>query len=240
MVLCFLAGSAHAELFSVPVGDAEIPVSRFEARGRLAVLWLPSEFGVVDAERALAAALAKQGIEVWLADLFAARFLPIGPSSAERIPAGDIAELIRRARATGKRVVVVTSGRGAKYAFEGASLVPPDGFVLLYPNLYAAPPEAGSDPQYLPVVAATRRPIVILQGERSPWYWTRDSLQSALETAGSKVRIVVLPAVRDRFYFRPDATSTERAMADRLPQRLVKAIAWIGRTEHRRPRRENP
>jgi len=52
----------------------------------------------------------------------------------------------------------------------------------------------------------------------SPWRWWIDRLQQHLSKAGSRLITEMLEGVRDRFYYRPDATSVEDAMAGRLPE----------------------
>lgn len=54
-------------------GGTAVPIERFGAGGDR-ILWLPSEEGIQGRpERALATALAEQGLDVWLVDPFACR-----------------------------------------------------------------------------------------------------------------------------------------------------------------------
>ena len=92
----FLLGSTLA--FAAPESQAilvapnvEIPVTRYNAGKQSLILWLPSESGVVQAEHDTAEKLARRGYSVWVADLFGARFLPVGLSSVDEIPAADVA-----------------------------------------------------------------------------------------------------------------------------------------------------
>ncbi|WP_157662766.1 hypothetical protein [Sulfuriferula sp. AH1] len=62
----------------------EIPVTMFPGRSNAILLWLPSENGLVPAEFNAASEIAKSGVEVWLADLHAAYFLPIVPAACSR------------------------------------------------------------------------------------------------------------------------------------------------------------
>ena len=98
------------------------------------------------------------------------------------------------------------------------------GVILLSPNLYVATPDPGKEAEYLPVTSHTKLPIAILQAENSPWKWRIEQLRSRLEQGGSKVNVVLLPGVRDRFYFRDDALPPEQALAARLPGLVLNAL----------------
>ena len=223
---------AAADLFTVHTPEVDIPVTRHQAIGKGLLLWLPSEYGVLAEEHRIAEELARRGWEVWLPDLYAARFLPTVASSAEVLPGEDVAALIDAALARSRRVWLVTAGRGAKYTLEGVRLWQTHarrqhalaGAVLLYPNLYVGQPEPGTDPEYLPIARDTRLSLRILQGELSPWYWTLDTLKAAFESGGSRVRVQTFSGIRDRFYFRPDATAEEKALAARLPDLIGQAL----------------
>lgn len=205
-------------------GGTNVPVTVFSSPGKILLLWLPSENGLSEAEFNTAARLAKTGIEVWLPDLQGAYFLPVVPSSMEKIPVADVARLIVEVQQQMRKAVyLVTEGRGAMLALQAAASLPTSsqpvrGAILLSPNLYVATPDPGMEAEYLPVASRTKLPIAWLQAENSPWKWRIEPLRSRLEKGGSKVDVVLLPDVRDRFYYREDASSAERALAARLPQ----------------------
>ena len=193
--------------------NIEVPVTRYGTGGRTLIVWLPSENGLGQAQHSAAEKLAQRGYSVWLADLFSARFLPIAPSSFDEIPPGDVAGLIHAAAKTHRKIFLVSSGRGAAVTLSGAKQWQAQhrgryvaGAVLLFPNLLTASPEAGEDATYLPITRQTRLPIAILQGDKSPWHWQLDTLKQQLAKGGSRVVIQNLPGMRDRFYFREDAS----------------------------------
>lgn len=222
--------------------NVDVPVTRYPARGQTLILWLPSENGLAQAQHDAAAKLAKRGYNVWLADLFSARFLPIAPSSFDDIPAADVANLIQAAAKKYRKIILLCSGRGAAIALGGARqwqaqhrARPIAGAVLLFPNLLISSPEAGEDARYLPIAGQTRLAITILQGDLSPWHWQLDALKQQLEQGGSRVAIQSLPGTRDRFYFRDDALPRERELADRLDSLIDDAIKNLPATQRNSP-----
>ncbi len=212
-----------------------VTVEVHAARGDALVLWLPSGFGRFAGETQVAERLTALGVEVWQADLLDARFLPPLESSLDKIPEGDVAELIDAAARTGKRVYFLATARGGIVGLRGARTWQKrnptsnvlGGALLLHPNLFAGPPEPGKEAEYHPVAAQTRLPVYILQPEQSPWRWRLEATQAELEKGGSKVFTRVLTDVRDRFYFRPDATEVELDVAQRLAEMLHDSIRTL-------------
>ncbi|WP_232522189.1 hypothetical protein [Sulfuriferula plumbiphila] len=228
--LAALAGSPKgiAQTSHLP-GGTDVPVTVFPAKGQTLLLWLPSESGLAAAEYRAAAALAKTGTEVWLPDLQGAYFLPVVPSSLQKIPVADVVRLITVAQQRSRKAVyLVTEGRSAALALQAAAGLHKSrqklrGAILLSPNLYVETPAPGEEAEYLSVASRTKLPVVILQAENSPWKWRVEQLRSHLEQGGSKVKVVLLPGVRDRFYFRDDALPPEQALAARLPELVQNA-----------------
>lgn len=228
--LTALSAATRGILETLPLqGGTDIPLTVFPAHGLSLLIWLPSESGIVAAEHKIAAVLAKSGVEVWLPDMHAAYFLPIVPSSLQQIPAADVARVIAQAQQRDKAVYLVSGGSGAALALQAAAMLgksknPLRGAVLLSPNLFAGTPQPGEEAKYLPVASRTRLPIFILQPDYSPWKWRVEELQSRLQRGGSTVKLKSLPGIRDRFYYREDASPTERAWAARMPELMLKAL----------------
>ena len=134
-----------------------------------------------------------------------------------------------------KRVYLLTTARGGIVGLRGAQAWQKrnpksnvlGGALLLHPNLFLGPPEPGKEAEYHPSAAQTRLPVYILQPEQSPWRWRLEATQKELEKGGSKVFTRVLTDVRDRFYFRPDATEVEMDVANRLAEMLRESIRTL-------------
>jgi len=237
VALAAVSGVASAAgQFDIRLKDGTaVTVEAHAAPGKSLVLWLPSGFGKFTGEMQVAERLAALGVEVWQADLLEARFLPPLESSLDKIPDSDVAELIDAAAKTGKRVYLLATARGGIVGLRGAQAWQKrnpksnalGGALLLHPNLFLGPPEPGKEAEYHPAAAQTRLPVYILQPEQSPWRWRLEATQAELEKGGSKVFTRVLTDVRDRFYFRPDATEIEIDVAQRLAEMLRDSIRTL-------------
>jgi thiol-disulfide isomerase/thioredoxin len=227
-------GLGEREL-TLPGGTA-IPLKQYRAQGDVLLLWLPSESGVLKAEKQFAQKLAAMGVEVWIADLHAAYFLPVVASSIDKMPARDIAQLIAwTIKTSRKKVYLISSGRGALLTLRGVHQWQTDrpadpklgGAILLSPKLFVKTPEPGTAGTLMPVISATNLPLFLVQPEKSPWRWKLDQIVPGLEKSGSDVYIRILLNVRDRFYYRPDADSVEDNMAQRLPVMISQAMQLL-------------
>ena len=212
----------------------------FSAAGDTLLLGFPCDLGMGRAEVQAGQVLAARGIEVWMADLLGAHFLPIAPSSMRSLEGREVARLIQHAvRETDKRIILIASGYGAVPALRGARIWQaehPDsqrlgGAILFYPMLSAHNPKPGQPLEYLDVVHHTRLPMVIMQPTNTPTRFWIDKLKRNLESGGSRVQVKLLPGVRGHFYDREDATEAERAMAQRLPELVEQALTQLAQME---------
>ena len=216
--------------------ETDIEAEVYKASGNILFLWLYSEAGPQTIEDKIATALAKKGIEVWRVDLFGAHFLPIASSSMDRIPETDFSFLIETAhKKTGKKIIPVTTGRGSLPVLLGArhwqqqhkNSRALSGVILLSPKFYIETPDPGEAAKLLPIVEQINLPLFILQPANSPWYWKLDHTVPALEKSGSDVFVQRIKGVRDRYYFRPDATADENKKAKQLPADLLRAAKYL-------------
>lgn len=220
------AGEHAADVnIKVPSGNT-ISVGRLNTTGNTTLLWLPSEHGLTEGDKQIVSQLSKLGVEVWLADLLNSYFLIPAASSIKKIPVSDISRLIDQFLAGDKKQkIVLASGRTTVVLLHALKTSKrPAGVILISPNLYITTPEPGDSASYLPITGQTKQIIKILQPQLSPWYWQREEQSRVLESGGSKVSVKILPGVRDRFYFRPDALASEKELQDKLPKILASII----------------
>lgn len=213
---------------------ARTEIQRYPAQGAYLIVWLPSAEGEARRQARQAARVAEAGIEVWIPQLLATRFLPRVGSSLEAVPAQDVADVIQVARArSGRRVAVLAAGRAALPALTGASQwrMQADrpagllGAVLVSPYIYAGSPSPGRQPSRHEQISGLDLSVVLLQPELSPRYWWRDLAQRYLREAGARiVETRVLADVRDGFYRRPQPRKQEREMIRRLPELLRSSL----------------
>lgn len=233
--------SSASEPAVIKLADGtEVATTIHSAKGDTLILWLPTGYGPQPGEMHLAAELAHAGVEVWQPRLLEARLLPALESSLQQIPAKDIAQLIERAhRDTAKSIYLLAAARAALLALRGAQAWQTEhphgtalaGAVLLHPNLLVGPPAPGKEAVYDPLAKGTRLPIFIIQPTLSPWHWYLAKTQAVLEAGGSKVYVKTVAAVRDRFYFRPDATINEERETENLPLYVRQAISHLAQAQ---------
>ncbi|RUM90112.1 MAG: TlpA family protein disulfide reductase [Thiomicrospira sp.] len=196
------------------------------------VLWVPSEHGVLREEQKVAEQLADAGFTVTMPNLFESYFLPVASSSLRKIPSNIIEREIARLHANEIPLFVISSNEGASLVIKAlasfqqtsTSMV---GVVLLNPNLYIETPQAGQQAKYWPTVSQVNAPVYVIQSELSPWRWHLPQLQQELSLSGSDVFIRLLPKVRDRYYFRPDALPVEQKQAQTLSSDLMQAMKTL-------------
>ena len=225
------------QTITIDTADVVLSADVYSAKGNTLYIWLPPEGGFQAVHDKTAQKLTTLGVEVWLVDLFEARFLPPVASSLEQIPATDVSSLLAVAEQTGKQVLLISSGRGTSPLLRGAhqwqqSRPAHSGFsgtILLSPQFYTETPEPGHEAQLLPVVPYTNLPIFILQPRLSPWFWKLEQTVPALQQSGSDIFVRVLPEVRDRFHYRPDATPIEQQRGDDLASLLHQAGDLLSR-----------
>ena len=224
------------ESITVPIDNqAEVNVEVYSQSAHTVLIWQPHELGMQNIDKQLADSLAQQGIETWLVDLIEANFLANTASNMDRVTGKEIVALIDAALAKGKPVVVAASGRGAIPILRGVrlwQLAHPGntqlaGVVLLSPKLYIETPDPGIQGTFMPITTATNIPIIILQPNKSPWYWKLKETIAALQRGGSEVFFWPLQNVRDRFYFRTDASDFETEQSHLLADKFAIATKLL-------------
>jgi thiol-disulfide isomerase/thioredoxin len=232
LLLLYAAGGCAEHLVTTADGD-EIPVRIYPAAGQDLIVWLPSEFGLGARRAALAEALAATGTEVWVPDLHAAWFLPVGRYSLNEVDPAAVAAVFNDAIGrTRKRVFLMAEGRSVALALNSvhgwqqgtddtAALA---GLLAFSPRLFARTPQGGEAAEYLPAAGASNLPIYILQPEESGGFWHIAQSVAQLEKGGSPVFLHRLPKVSDGFHSRPEFSEPEEVMTRRLPAILRQAM----------------
>ena len=226
-----------AEQDVLTVNDTEITIDIHPAQGELVAIWLPSEAGPQPVDEQIAAELADLSIEVWRVDLVEAHFLPQVVSSVDKIPFEDIVALMEHVRkVTNKRVMFIATGRTAipvlrglhKWQLNGGDSEALLGVVFFSPKFFMETPDPGMAGELMPIVSASNLPLYIIQPDQSPWYWKLKMTVPSLESSGSDVYVRILRKVRDRYYFRPDATEREKRLTLHTPKLLLQAAHLLG------------
>jgi len=234
----FIASMAMAaESDVLTVSDTEINIEIHPAQGELVAIWLPSEAGPQPVDEQIAAELVDLGVEVWRVDLVEAHFLPQVVSSVDIVPPEDIVALMEHAfKTTAKKVMFIATGRSAipvlrglhKWQLNGGDGAALLGVVLFSPKFFVETPDPGMAGELMPIVSSSNLPIYIIQPDQSPWYWKLKMTVPALESSGSDVYVRILRKVRDRYFFRPDATEQEKQLTQHTPEILLQAAKLLG------------
>lgn len=231
LILLAFFGMAQAKTIELAGTEVSIQITA-SSPPAARILWLPSEYGVLAAEKKLAHQLSQQGIESWQVDLFEALFLSPTSSALDQIPTDWISALIQQAQADGLPLFIIAANKAAQLAVRGLQPYQQQpkqhiGLILLNPNLYTETPAPGTEPSYWAHTRTMNIPSYILQAELSPWRWQIANLVNQLNHAGSPVFSQILPQMRDRFYFRPDALVIETRDSEKLAQQLTDAMRLL-------------
>ncbi|MHB1186891.1 hypothetical protein [Thiobacillus sp.] len=200
----------------------------YPADGQQLLLWVASERGRAEPEVHAAQQLAAQGVETWSLDLVAAYFLPQLASSMDAVPPQDLADWLRAAQASGKRVVVYAVSRAAVPVLRAAAALEPaerQGLcvMLMYPNLYTVA-EPLAEPDFLVVGSLAGLRVHVLQPRRSaatPWL---PGLLDHLAKQGAATSHVILENLREGYWGRETPTEFEIAESRRMDAMLLREL----------------
>ena len=239
LVVVFLGSPLQAkEIRTFETDELDLVVRVFPAKGNVLLLGFPCDEGRSIAEEKTAAALAEDGVEVWMPDMLSAFMLPKVRSSLANISTDALVKLIDEATKTGKRVYLIASGpdtelvlRGAKNweAVEGSKAL--SGAILMFPRLFKEAPEPGVIPEYVEAVGKTRLPIVLLEGGRTPNRWGIANLSDELQKSGSEVTAKVIPMVRGYFFKRQDANWSEDVVTAQMAGLIKVSLFYLEEEE---------
>ncbi len=226
---------------TIAAGDGDIPVERYRTDGDAVLLWFPSEHGVQDGHRDQALALQAAGIEVWLVDPFTGHFLPEAASSFNEMPLATVPDLIEAAHDdTDRPLFVFGHDRAMPWLLTGLyqwQQAHPEaghlaGLLMASPYLHTGADTDAAELQA--IVELTNLPVYILQPALSPQRQHLGRIQVGLSAGGSSVGARLLPEIRDRFFFRPDATAEERLASETFHREIVFGMDLLTRLPHQR------
>lgn len=231
VVIAYMQLSYASDEISVNLSDgSEFQTYVFSAQGESLLIMLPSEHGISNGLNKLAEELSDKGIEVWIPDPFSTWFLPEAESSLSQIPISAYKELIIEAEKTNKHIYLFSNDKGSAILLEAARAWQSNsdgilsGVILTSPDLYTKTPIAGEDGELLPIVHATNLPILIFLPSKSTLALRIKDTVEAFEKGGSEVYIQSLHGVRNRFFFRPDATNREQQMTTVFAEKVVRSM----------------
>jgi hypothetical protein len=208
---------------------ADLPdYQAFAAEGERLLLWVGSERGRAEPELQAARQLAGQGVETWSLDPVDAYFLPQLPSSMDAVPPQDMADWLRAAQASGRRIVVYAVSRAAVPVLRGAAALAPGErqnlcVMLMSPNLYAAAQPLAA-PDFLDLGDLAGLQVRVLQPRRSaatPWL---PGLLDHLALHGASVSHTILENLREAYWARETPTEFEMAESRRMDAMLLREV----------------
>ncbi len=216
-----LSGPVPEHLHLAAPSGEQLDYLSYPSDGKQRLIWVSSERGQGETERAAAAQLAKRGVEVWMVDLTFSYMLDGGRKGIDQVPPADIRTMLR-AGGREKRLVVVAIGRASvpllsAYGSWQESEGRPQAlnYLLIHPNLYEEA-EPMQDPRYPDFGNLKGAQIVILQPRHSAAALWLDRQAEVLHNQGAVVKNEVLEHVREGFWARQDATEFEVKMGQQL------------------------
>ena len=227
--MCFLRCLILGLAACASLARAELPDYQvFPAGGDRLLLWAAPERGRAEPELQAARLLAGRGVSVWSLDTVSAYFLPQLPSSMDALPAQDMADWLRAALGSGKRIAVYAVSRAAVPVLRGAALLQPAErkrlcMLLMYPNLYVVA-DALSEPDYLNVGDLSGLRVRVLQPRRSaatPWL---PGQLDHLTRLGATASHAILENLREGYWMRETPTEFEMAESRRMDVMLLREL----------------
>jgi thiol-disulfide isomerase/thioredoxin len=208
---------------------ADLNLHHYPAQGEYLVIWIASGYGLSVRDVQIAQGLAQHGIEIWQID-FAQSLFQVGSSNfMRRLNPKYVVDLIDAAQQrTHKKVILLSHSYGAIPTLRGAALwqqATPhrgrlSGVVLLSPDLYAAIPELGLKPDYLPIARATNIPLVIYQAGKRGNAGQFPHLLQQLTSSNDNVFFKLMPAITSPMY-PGDTSEATLQLLRKLPTELV-------------------
>jgi len=245
-----VSASVKTEELDIPVGEQDLSIVRYPAKGEHLVIWIAPGYGSHERAFAMSEALAARGVEVWHIDLADSLFLPKNTSTMRGLDGNYVAGLIEAAHEkTGKQITLVTRSYGAlpllkgarqwqlRHEHDGAGYL--SGAILFSPEMYSTVPALGLDPVYSPITMATNIPIILYQAGKRSNRWQLNALLEKLQQGGAQVYYKIKADVIGIFY-QGDTSPATMKMLNALPDELVKDLSLLKRIPTPKLARELP
>ena len=232
-----VAIKSTVKTLDLPSGE-EISLEVFGKSTQLQILWIASTPGIKPRQRQVAEKLAQHHMQVWLVDLAESLFLPHTTQTLRTIPARMVAELINALPGNKQTsILIISNSYGAIPALRGIhawqSQYPQTsrllGVVLFSPNFFTHVPALGSQPSFIPELAATNVPIYLYQEAKNGNRWHLPAILNVLQQH-APVYTEILPGVTSMFYDEDQAAETF-AVLQTMPDKIQHAVDILSRHE---------
>jgi thiol-disulfide isomerase/thioredoxin len=213
----------------------DLNVHQYPAKGEYLVIWIANGFGLSPRDIQVAQGLAQQGVEIWQIDFAQSLFQVGGSNLMRKLDPRYVVALIDAAHVrTHKKVLLLSHSYGAIPALRGATLwqqAPVHhgqlrGVVLLSPDLYAAIPELGLEPEYLPITHSTNLPLMIFQAAKRGNRGQFPQLIQQLTRSNPNVFFKLMPRVTSPMYHGDNSDATLQLLRT-LPRELAGVIRLL-------------
>lgn len=236
---CFAEGSHPISDHDIDViahNGTDLSLHQYPAQGDYLVIWIASGYGLSPRDIQVAEALSRYGVEVWQIDFAQALFQIGGSHFMRKLDPRYVVDLIHAAHVrTHKRVVLLSHSYGAIPTLRGATLWQLsakqagklDGVILLSPDLYAAIPELGFAPEYLPITHTSTIPLVVYQAGKRGNAAQFPRLLAQLRRSNHNVFFKLMPAVTSPMYT-GDTSKATLSLLRKLPAELASVVRMLG------------
>ena len=210
----------------------DLNLHQYPAEGEYLVLWIANGYGLSPRDIQVAQGLAQHGVEIWQIDFAQALFQVGGSNLMRNLDPNYVVALIDAAHVrTHKKVLLLSHSYGAIPALRGATLWQQapvhrgqlSGVILLSPDLYAAIPELGLEPDYLPITHSTNLPLMIFQAAKRGNRGQFPQLIQQITRSNPNVFFKLMPQVTSPMYHGDTSPATLQLLRT-LPNELAGVI----------------
>ena len=219
---------------NIPLAENDMAVEVLASESSELLIWIISETGINQEQIAVSKAIQAQGVEVWMIDVLSALFLPQIGTSFTQIPSHEIESIASHIRTEKRDIYLFAENNSVVFALQLLSRLQQQkhlknkvkGIVILGGEFFIETADVGQKPEWHPIVKQTQSSVFILQPEKSPWFWSLEETIQAFPV-GSQIGKMTLQGLRNRFYYRPDATVTELNAIEFVDDWILHGIHYV-------------